>query len=427
MVSTGRALREERRLLWLLAALQFTHIFDLMMISPLGPQFMRLWQLSAGQFGVLVAVYAVAAALAGVAASFVIDRFDRRSVLLLAYAGFTLSTLACALAPGYASFLVARGLAGIFGGVIGSIVMALVGDLIPVERRGRAMGLVMSAFPLVAVAGIPFGLWLGTHWGWQMPFFVLAATAVGLWCAILAIVPPVTAHMVAKVEMGVAAGGARLWHDFAALFRRKVHRQALLVMFIFTMSGYSVFPYLSAYYVANVGITEAELAYVFFFGGLATLVTSRMIGRLADARGKRPVFVVLAVASCVPILVTTHLSAAPLWVLLMASTLFMVLVSGRFIPFMALTTMWVHAPMRGRFMSLSSAVQNLASGVATVIAGAVIGQGPGGELTRFDIVGDYAAALTVLAIFLVLRIQPTSTPLDPPTVHDAKTVGGSAS
>jgi predicted MFS family arabinose efflux permease len=149
MVSTGRALHEERRLLWLLAALQFTHIFDLMMISPLGPQFMRLWQLSAGEFGVLVAVYAVAAALAGVAASFVIDRFDRRSVLLLAYAGFTLSTLACALAPGYASFLVARGLAGIFGGVIGSIVMALVGDLIPVERRGRAMGLVMSAFPLV--------------------------------------------------------------------------------------------------------------------------------------------------------------------------------------------------------------------------------------------------------------------------------------
>ena len=113
--------------------------------------------------------------------------------------------------------------------------------------------------------------------------------------------------------------------------------------------------------------------------------------------------------------------------LLITSTLFMVLVSGRFIPFMALTTMWVHAPMRGRFMSLSSAVQNLASGVATVIAGAVIGQGPGGELTRFDIVGDYAAALTVLAIFLVLRIQPVSTPLDPPTVHDAKTVGGSAS
>jgi predicted MFS family arabinose efflux permease len=171
MVSTGRAQHQERRLLWLLAALQFTHLFDLMMISPLGPQFMRLWQLSAGEFGVLVAVYAVAAALAGIAASFVIDRFDRRSVLLVAYAGFTLSTLACALAPGYASFLVARGLAGVFGGVIGSIVMALVGDLIPVERRGRAMGLVMSAFPLVAVAGIPFGLWLGTLWGWQMPFF----------------------------------------------------------------------------------------------------------------------------------------------------------------------------------------------------------------------------------------------------------------
>ncbi len=427
MVMASRALREERRLLWLLAALQFTHLFDLMMISPLGPQFMRLWQLTAGQFGVLVAVYAVAAALAGIAASFVIDRFDRRSVLLAAYAGFTLSTLACALAPGYGTFLVARGLAGVFGGVIGSIVMALVGDLVPVERRGRAMGLVMSAFPLVAVAGIPFGLWLGTQWGWQMPFFVLAAVAVVLWGAILVIVPRVNAHVVAGEGTDGAGSGTHLWHDFAALFRRKVHRQALLVMFIFTMSGYSVFPYISAYNVANVGISEADLTYVFFFGGLATIFTSRLIGRIADQYGKRRTFIVLAVASCVPILVTTHLSVVPLWLLLVTSTLFMVLVSGRFIPFMALTTMWVHAPMRGRFMSLSSAVQNLASGVATVLAGAVIGQGPGGEMTRFDIVGDCAAALTVLAIFLVLRIRPASTPPDPPTVRMAETVGGSAS
>ena len=181
--ATVLSTRRERVLLWLLAGLQFTHLLDFMILSPLAPQFMRLWGITASQFGYLVSVYALAAAVAGLGATFVIDRFDRRAVLLTVYALFVLATVACALAPGYWWLMVARALAGASGGIVGSVVMAIIGDLIPAERRGRAMGVVLSAFPLVSVLGVPVSLLLANHLGWHAPFFTLAAISFCFWPA----------------------------------------------------------------------------------------------------------------------------------------------------------------------------------------------------------------------------------------------------
>ena len=395
--------RRERILLWLLAGLQFTHILDFMIISPLSPQFMRLWGISAQQFGYLVSAYAIAAAVAGLAAAFVIDRFDRRSALIAMYAGFVAATLACALAPGYVTFFAARVLAGAFGGVIGSLVLAIVGDLIPAARRGRAMGVVMSAFPVVSVLGVPIGLYLATHFGWHAPFFVLAAVSLVLWFCVMVVVPRVDSHL------DVARDGAQgMLRGFLQLFAVANHRRALAAVFVFTLSGFLLFPFISAYQVMNVGITEAELVYVFLFSGLATLFTARLIGWCADRYGKRRMFYLLALASTIPIVLVTHLPRSPLPVLLAVTVPFMVLMSGRFIPLMALITTCVHGPVRGAFMSLSSAVQNLGSGVASLSAGAVIGHAADGSLTRFGMVGVCAVALTLLCIALVSGLRPVA-------------------
>ena len=398
--------RRERFLLLLLACLQFTHILDFMMISPLSPQFMRLWGISAQEFGYLVSVYAVAAAVAGLAAAFVIDRFERRSALLAMYAGFVVATLACALASGYWSFFTARALAGVFGGVIGSVVLAIVGDLIAPERRGRAMGVVMSAFPVVSVIGVPAGLYFATHWGWHAPFFALAALSTALWFVLPLVVPRVDAHL-RPAAPGVAPP-RKLLHNFLQLFTVPNHRRALASVFVFTLSGFMVFPFLSAYQVKNVGITEAELVYVFLFSGLATLFTSRLIGWCADRYGKRRMFFLLALASTVPLVLATHLPRASLAVLIAVTVPFMVLMSGRFIPLMALITTCVHAPVRGAFMSLSSSVQNLGAGVASLSAGAVIGHTADGALTRFDLVGIGAVLLTLACMLLVRGLKPVA-------------------
>ena len=139
---------KERTVLLALVGVQFTHILDFMIMMPLGPQLMRVFEITPAQFTHLVAAYAFAAAIAGFAGGFVLDRYDRKRALLIAYAGFGLATLACGLAPTHHLLLVARLAAGAFGGVAGSLVSAMVADIIPPERRGRAMSFVMSAFPV---------------------------------------------------------------------------------------------------------------------------------------------------------------------------------------------------------------------------------------------------------------------------------------
>jgi len=168
----------ERLLLWSLAAINFTHIVDFMVMMPLGPQLTRLFHVSDAEFGLLVSAYSLAAGLSGLLVSMVIDRFERKRALLLVYACFAAATLACGLAPSYGALLAAGVAAGVFGGVLGALVQTIVGDAVPFERRGQAMGLVMSAFSLSTVAGVPLSLWMASGWGWHMPFFAIAAVSV---------------------------------------------------------------------------------------------------------------------------------------------------------------------------------------------------------------------------------------------------------
>ena len=148
---------QEKRLVAVLAGIQFTHIMDFMILMPLGPQLMRVMHVSPQQFGLLVSIYTLSAAIASLVTAFYTDRFDRRGTLLVLYAGFVVSTLFCGLAPGFATLVAARAVAGAFGGVAGTTVHSIIGDAIPDERRGQATGLVMTAFALSSIVGVPLG------------------------------------------------------------------------------------------------------------------------------------------------------------------------------------------------------------------------------------------------------------------------------
>src|SRR5256884_8988203 len=124
----------ERLLLLLLAAVQFTHIMDFMIMMPLGPQLMRELHIGPGHFSALVAAYTISSGVVGLLAAPFIDRFDRRKLLLFAYAGFIAGTLACALSQNAAALLTARALSGAFGGLSISMIMAIIGDVVPAVR-----------------------------------------------------------------------------------------------------------------------------------------------------------------------------------------------------------------------------------------------------------------------------------------------------
>ena len=148
----------EKLLLFILAMVQFTHILDFMIIMPLGSQFMRIFDISPRQFSLIVSAYAGSAFVMGLFSAMFIDRFGRKQALFFTYIGFTIGTIACAMAPGYYFFLAARSITGAFGGILGALVLSIIGDTIPLKRRASAMGTVMTAFSVASVLGVPAGI-----------------------------------------------------------------------------------------------------------------------------------------------------------------------------------------------------------------------------------------------------------------------------
>ena len=388
----------ELPLLLTLAAVQFTHIVDFMIMMPLGPQFMRLFAIGPQQFGFLVSTYTFAAAISGFVAAFWIDRFDRKRVLLGLYAGFIVATALCGIAPDYPLLIAARIVAGAFGGVLGGLVFAIVADLIPYARRATATAVVAAAFSLAAVAGVPLSLWIAAHFSWRAPFLMLAALSVAIGIAAARLIPPLAAHVVSGPGVGPLV-------QLRAIFSVPNHRRAFALMVMLFGSVFTVVPFIAAYNVANVGVTEAELAVIYFAGGATSLVTAQVIGRLADRYGKRRLFSILALISLAPILVVTHLPPLPLYWVVPLSVLFFVFVPGRFGPATALVTGSVVPRLRGSFMSFNASIQQLASGIASLTAGLIIGRLPDGTLTNYGVVGWLSVVCTLACLWLVRGIR----------------------
>ena len=187
--------RREQLILLILAAVQFTTIVDFMIVMPLGPQLMRMLEISPAQFGLVVSAYTFAPAATGLVASSIVDRFSRRTMFIICYAGFLVGTLLCGLAPNYHALVAARIATGAFGGLLGGMSMAIIGDVFPENRRGSATGSLMTGFALASIAGVPLGLYVGTNYGWHIPFIALAIG--GLPTLVLApfALPPLNAHV----------------------------------------------------------------------------------------------------------------------------------------------------------------------------------------------------------------------------------------
>lgn len=386
----------ERKMVRVLAGIQFVHILDFVLMLPLGAQLMRVFDISSAQFGLLVSVYMLAAAVSGLVAGSLIDRYDRKSVILFLQAGLAVALLACALSPDWRVLVLARAAAGAFGGVVGTQVHAFLGDAVPDSRRGAATGLVMSAFALSSVLGVPFGLVLADAFGWRAPFAMLAVAAAILLAIGSRVLPP-----------GPARHGAH-GHPFAVIrdvLRDANHRRAFLLMVMLMAGAFAVAPYSAPYLIQNVGLQESDLAALYLFGGLTTLFSSRWIGRMVDLRGKLRVFRAVTLASIPLILLMTHLPPVPLLAAVLLMMAYMSIGSGRFIPAMALINAAADPRLRGGFLSLSGSAQQAAAGIATLAAGLVIGHGPGGELLRFGWIGWLAAALALAAVLWAPRIR----------------------
>lgn len=394
------ASKHERRLLWLLAGIQLTVLLDFMVLMPLGPQLIGELGLSAAQFGGLVSCYTLASALFGVSGLFWLHRLERRRTLLVLYGGFALATLACAAAGGALGLLVARVVAGACAGLLWAVVMDVLVEVVPEERRGAAMGVVMSAYAVSAVAGVPLGLWLAGWWGFRAPFWLLTFASIGLWLLAHRWLPASAAPRASEAAPAPAAHLFRapeLWGGWA-------------LTFLVVSAGFLMIPYLGAFFVGTLEVRSEQLGLVYLCGGAATFFSSRLVGAAVDRFGPARVLAALLVASAAPHLLVTQLERARLVEVVASFVLFMTLTSGRMIPTMVLLTSRVAPELRARYLAVNTAVSDGASGTAAWLGGALLTTTPSGRLLGFDRIGQLAVAVSAAALF-VLGLLARSTKL----------------
>jgi len=390
----------ERGLLWLLALTQFTIIMDFMVMMPLGPQIMHAFAIGPAAFATAVSAYALCSGISSLLAATYIDRFDRRRLLLTVYALFALSNLGCAMAPTFQLLLVARAFAGLTGGVLASIIMAIVGDVIPPQRRGAATGTIMTSFALAAVAGVPAGISLGAKFGWSSPFYLLVGLSLIIWMAGAWLVPSLTEHLGAK-----PTPLSRVIPNLIALIFEPRHLNAFALTFVMMCANMLVIPFISPVLVANYSIAPQQITWIYMAGGAATFFTSRIVGRLVDRFGKHLVFRVVGVCSMFPILFITHMPALRFLEVVAFFPFFMVAMSSRIIPLQALLTTVTEPARRGAFLSVNSAIQSLGTGCGAWLGGLLLSTSDDGRIVGYGLNGWLAVTLVAVTLALIGRVK----------------------
>lgn len=394
--------KRERWLLLTLASIQFTSVLDFMIMMPLGPQLTQLFGISASQFGLLVSAYTFSAGLSGLLAATYIDRFGRKRMMLTLYPLFGVAALACSLAPSFAWLMAARVASGFFGGVLMALSQTIVAEVVPFERRGRAMGVVMTSFSVATVAGVPLALFLVSHFNWHAPFLVIAILVGLVAMGASQTLPSLKGHVQSSDE---GHSVRNILANLRAVVVDPNHLRAFAMSASMVFAGFAVIPYITLYLQFNAGFQTEQIPYVYLFGGVSTLLTARWIGHWSDRAGKAYAFRRLALLMPLPLLGLTLSATLPIAGVLIVSSVLFVVMSGRMIPGMALIGAAADPQRRGSFMTLNSAVQSLAMGTAALVGGLILGRDGNGHLTHYWVSALVGGCASVLSFVLSSKLR----------------------
>jgi predicted MFS family arabinose efflux permease len=388
--------KNERLIIVLLASINFTHILDFMIMMPLGNYLMPYFKLTPQQFTFLVGAYTLTAGISGFAAAFFVNRYDRKKVLLYGYTGFLLGTIACGIAPSYELLLGARVLAGLFGGLIGAQVLSIVADLIPYERRGVAMGAIMSAFAMASTFGVPFSLYLANIFSWHAPFLLVGILGIVIIPLVWKLVPAMSGHIQEE-------HGKRI-DVLMSVVKNPTQRLALLFSCLIMMGHFLIIPFINPYMEFNNGYPKSITPMIYLVGGISSFFAANILGRIADKYGKLQVFSVSVLTSLFFVWLITNLPPVHFAVALTLFGIWFVLATGRGVSAQAMISNVVDPKLRGSFMSFNSSVQQLGTAAASFISGIIVVQGPGGKILRYEWLGYLSIVILLICYFLARRL-----------------------
>ncbi|MDR2270948.1 MAG: MFS transporter [Sphingobacterium sp.] len=389
----------QKLVVFLLAITQFTVVLDFMVMSPMGDILMKAIDLKPSQFGIAVSAYAFSAGASGLLTAGFADRFDRKKLLLFFYSGFIIGTFFCSFANDYWTLVAARIVTGLFGGVIGSISMAIITDIFTLQQRGRVMGFVQMGFGASQVLGIPIGLYIANNWGWHSAFLWIAVMALIIVIIIAVKLIPITAHIGLQKHQSALK---HLWSTFS----QKEYRIGFLATALLSIGGYMMMPFGSAFAVNNLHVSHEQLPLLFMISGIASLIIMPIVGKLSDRYDKFKIFALASIWLMVVVLIYTNLGVTPFYVVVVLNILMMAGILSRMTPSSALISAVPAMKDRGAFMSISSSLQQLAGGVAASLAGVIIvQQTKESPLEHYPTLGIIVVLLSIVAIFMLYRVS----------------------
>jgi predicted MFS family arabinose efflux permease len=382
----------------MLVFLQFAVILDFMLMAPLGALIMPALSVTPAQFGAVVSAYAFAAGISGLLVAGYADRYDRKKLLLFFYTGFIAGTAWCGLARSFESLLLARIVTGLFGGVIGSVVLAIATDLFAPQVRGRVMGFIQTAFAASQILGIPVGIYLSNRWNWHVPFLALAVMGVLGGVFIAAHMKPVAEHLKQPQTHNA------LDHLRHTLTEPRYLLSFVSVLFLAT-GGFMLMPFSSAFTVNNLGISLHDLPTIYLVTGIATIFVGPMVGKASDVFGTLRVFLGGTALTIFMVVLYTNLSTSTLLVVTVINVVLFIGIFSRMIPFQALMSQVPAATQRGSFNAINASLSQLAGGLASLVAGHIVQQDTDGKIQHYDVAGYVVVGTSLLACFLLWRIQ----------------------
>lgn len=391
------SLAQERKIIVLLGAVQFINVLDFMMVMPLGPDFASALGIETSHLGWIGGSYTAAASLSGLVTSFFLDRFDRKTALLWCMFGLAVGTVVGGFATGFGTLLLARVFAGVFGGPAAALTFSLAADVVPLERRGRAMGALMSAFAVASVLGVPAGLELARLGGWRLPFFGVG----GLSAVVLAIsirwLPSMRAHIArARDDHPVRAA--------LSLLARKEVWYAYGCMGAAMVAGFLMIPNMAAFFQYNLGFPRERLGLLYLFGGLTSFGLMIASGRLID---RFSASLVGGVATALLIAVSFFGYAqvpSPLPILL----IFIGFMSAMGVRGVATTSVASRVPAsheRARFVSFMSVFQHAGSAAGAFLSAAILRPGAEGALLGMDTVAYVSISFSVFIMIFMIPLE----------------------
>lgn len=389
----------EKFVIFILAITQFTVILDFMVMAPLGDLLLKSLSMSTQDFGIAVSAYAFSAGAAGLLTAGFADKFDRKKLLLFFYIGFIIGTLFCGLANSYETLVFARIFTGLFGGVIGSISMAIITDIFSLKQRGRVMGFIQMGFGASQVLGIPIGLYIANKWFWEAPFFMIVGLSILIAIAIGFYLKPVRDHLSLQPQKKVLT---HLWNTV----KNKDYRIGFMSITMLSVGGFMMMPFGTIFAVNNLGVHPDQLPILFMISGVTSLTLMPFIGRLSDRVSKYKLFTIASIWLMIVSVVYTNFSQIPFALVVGTNILMMIGIMSRMVPSSALNSAVPDTADRGAYISITSSLQQISGGIAAAIAGLIVYQEhDNSPLVNYNIVAYVLVVVSTISIILMSRVN----------------------